>query len=111
MLLEELGAPYEMRVLNIKTGEQRQPAYLSINPMGKVPAIVHNGALVTEQVAVSSILRICLRRRVWRRRSAIPCAVRICAGWRFTALASSPPSLTGAQARARADEPDGVRRL
>jgi glutathione S-transferase len=52
MLLEELGAPYEMRVINMKAGEQRRPEYLAVNPMGKVPAIVHNGALVTEQGAV-----------------------------------------------------------
>ncbi|MGH7156066.1 MAG: glutathione S-transferase family protein [Acetobacteraceae bacterium] len=52
LLLEELGAPYELRVLNMKAGEQRQPAYLAINPMGKVPAVLHNGALITEQVAV-----------------------------------------------------------
>jgi glutathione S-transferase len=52
LLLEELGADYELRVLNMKAGEQRQPAYLAVNPMGKVPAILHNGALVTEQVAV-----------------------------------------------------------
>ncbi len=52
LLLEELGAPYELRVLNMKAGEQRQPAYLAVNPMGKVPAILHDGALVTEQVAI-----------------------------------------------------------
>ena len=52
MLLEELGAPYELHVLNFKTGEQRQPAYLAVNPLGKVPAILHNGALVTEQGAI-----------------------------------------------------------
>ena len=51
-LLEELGADYQLHVLNIKAGEQRQAAYLAINPMGKVPAILHHGALVTEQVAV-----------------------------------------------------------
>ena len=51
-LLEELGVPYDLHVLNMKAGEQRQPAYLAINPMGKVPAIVHNGALITEQPAV-----------------------------------------------------------
>src|SRR5437016_4211009 len=38
-LLEELGAPYELKVLNMKAGEQRRPAYLAVNPMGKVPAI------------------------------------------------------------------------
>jgi glutathione S-transferase len=52
ILLEELGAPYELRVLDMKAGEQRQPAYLAINPMGKVPALVHGDALVTEQVAI-----------------------------------------------------------
>ena len=51
-LLEELGAPYELRVLNMKAGEQRQPAYLAINPLGKVPAILHGDTLVTEQVAL-----------------------------------------------------------
>ena len=51
-LLEELQAPYRLHVLNMKVGEQRQPAYLAVNPMGKVPAIRHRGALVTENVAV-----------------------------------------------------------
>jgi glutathione S-transferase len=51
-LLEELGAAYDMRVLNMKAGEQRKPAYLAVNPLGKVPAIVHDGALVTEQGAI-----------------------------------------------------------
>lgn len=55
-LLEELGADYELHVLNMKQNEQRGAAYLAINPMGKVPAVMHNGALVTEQVAVYTYL-------------------------------------------------------
>src|SRR5579859_88724 len=51
-LLEELGAPYELQVLNMKAGEQRRPGYMTINPLGKVPAIRHRGAVVTEQVAI-----------------------------------------------------------
>ena len=51
-LLEELGAPYELHLLNLQTGDQRQPAFLAINPMGKVPAIRHRDAVVTEQVAI-----------------------------------------------------------
>jgi glutathione S-transferase len=51
-LLEELGAPYELRVLNMQAGEQRQPGFLAVNPMGKIPAILHGDVLVTEQVAV-----------------------------------------------------------
>ena len=56
ILCEELGADYELHVLNLKKGEQRQPAYLAVNPMGKVPAILHDGALVTEQGAVYAYL-------------------------------------------------------
>lgn len=52
ILLEELGAPFELRVLNMKAGEQRQAAYLAVNPMGKVPTVVHGDALVTEQGAI-----------------------------------------------------------
>ncbi|HEV2611362.1 MAG TPA: glutathione S-transferase family protein [Noviherbaspirillum sp.] len=52
VLLDELGADYELKVLNMKAGENRAPEYLAINPMGKVPAIVHGDALVTEQAAI-----------------------------------------------------------
>ncbi|KAF0127510.1 MAG: glutathione S-transferase [Methylocystaceae bacterium] len=51
-LLEELDVPYELRLLNFQLGEQRKPEYLAVNPLGKVPAIVHNGALVTELGAI-----------------------------------------------------------
>jgi glutathione S-transferase len=52
ILLEELGADYELRPLNLKGSEQRGARYMAVNPMGKVPAILHEGALVTEQAAV-----------------------------------------------------------
>ena len=51
-LLEEIGAPYDLHVLNMKQGEHRQAAYLAINPMGKVPAVSHLGEVITEQVAL-----------------------------------------------------------
>lgn len=55
-LLEELHAPYSLHVLNLKAGEHRQTAYTNINPMGKVPAILHGDVLVTEQVAIGIYL-------------------------------------------------------
>jgi glutathione S-transferase len=55
-LLEELGVPYDLHVLDLKAGEQRAAPYLAINPMGKVPAIKHGDALVTEQVAIAIYL-------------------------------------------------------
>jgi len=51
-LIEELGCDYDLHVLNLKAGEQRKPEYLAINPMGKVPAIRHGDAVITEQPAV-----------------------------------------------------------
>jgi glutathione S-transferase len=51
-LLEELGADFDLQVLNIKASEQLAPAYLAVNPMGKVPAVKHGDALITEQVAI-----------------------------------------------------------
>ena len=52
ILLEELKVPYELRVLNMKAGEQRQQEYLSINLLGKVPAVRVGETLITEQGAI-----------------------------------------------------------
>lgn len=54
-MLEEVGAPYETVLLDYATTMKQEP-YLSINPMGKVPAIVHNGHVVTECAAICAYL-------------------------------------------------------
>ncbi|MEG3175943.1 glutathione S-transferase family protein [Sphingomonas sp. RB3P16] len=54
-MLEEVGAPYETVVLDYAT-TMRAQSYLSINPMGKVPAIVHDGHVVTEGAAICAYL-------------------------------------------------------
>jgi glutathione S-transferase len=55
-MLEELGVPYELKVLDLQMEEQYRPEYLAINPMGKVPAIEHNGAVITEVGAICTYL-------------------------------------------------------
>jgi glutathione S-transferase len=55
-MLEEVGAPYELRVLDLQAGEQLKPAFLAINPMGKVPTIEHAGAVITEVGAICTYL-------------------------------------------------------
>ena len=55
-LLEELAVPYDMKVLDFEKREHKAPSYLAINPMGKVPAIVHRGVVVTEVAAISIYL-------------------------------------------------------
>jgi glutathione S-transferase len=52
ILLEALGAEYDLHVLNMKANEHRGAEYLAINPMGKVPALKHGDTLITEQVAI-----------------------------------------------------------
>ncbi|MBN7819051.1 glutathione S-transferase family protein [Bowmanella yangjiangensis] len=54
-MLEETGVAYRQVVLNY--GEQmKTPAYLAINPMGKVPTLVHEGKVVTECPAICAYL-------------------------------------------------------
>jgi len=50
--LEELGVPYEFIKLDMQAGEHRQPEYLAINPIGKVPAIVDGDFKLWESGAI-----------------------------------------------------------
>jgi glutathione S-transferase len=55
-MLEEVGQPYRTEVLGYEPGGMKSPAYLAINPMGKVPAITHGGTVVTECAAICAYL-------------------------------------------------------
>jgi glutathione S-transferase len=50
--LEELSVPYEFVKLDMQAGEHRQPEFLAINPMGKVPAIVDGDFQLWESGAI-----------------------------------------------------------
>ena len=54
-MLEEVGAPYKSEVLDYASSMKGE-AYRAINPMMKVPAIVHNGRVVTECAAICAYL-------------------------------------------------------
>ncbi len=54
-MLEEVGEPYETHVLGYQS-DMKSADYLAINPMGKVPAIVHGGKTVTECAAICAYL-------------------------------------------------------
>jgi glutathione S-transferase len=55
-MLEELAAPYRIELINLEKNEQKKSEFLAINPMGKVPAIVHKGAVITECGAILTYL-------------------------------------------------------
>jgi glutathione S-transferase len=54
-MLEEVGEPYETHILDYKS-TMKEAEYLAINPMGKVPAIRHDGVVVTEVAAICAYL-------------------------------------------------------
>jgi glutathione S-transferase len=55
-MLEEVGAPYEVKLLRFDKGEHKDAEFLAVNPMGKIPAIIHRGTVVTEAAAICAYL-------------------------------------------------------
>lgn len=53
-MLEEIGRPYDLR--QVRQGGTRTPDFLAINPMGKVPALLHDGVVITEAAAICCYL-------------------------------------------------------
>jgi len=51
-MLEEAGAAYRIVPIDFAKGEHKTPSFLAINPMGKLPTIVHRGTVVTETAAI-----------------------------------------------------------
>ena len=52
-VLAEAGAPYEFKLISLDRNEQREPAFLAINPSGKMPALrLPEGQIVTESLAI-----------------------------------------------------------
>ena len=54
-MLEEMGQPYRTEIM-LYESSMKAPAYLAINPMGKVPSITHRGQVVTECAAICAYL-------------------------------------------------------
>ena len=54
-MLEEVGQPYRAELLEYDA-TMKSPAYLALNPMGKVPALTHGGTVVTEGAAICAYL-------------------------------------------------------
>jgi len=50
--LQELGVDFEPVTVNLRTGEQRQPEFLKINPVGRLPVLIDGDRVLTESVAI-----------------------------------------------------------
>jgi glutathione S-transferase len=55
-MLEEIGQPYDIKLVTLSKGENMKPEYLAINPMGKVPALKHGDTVITEVAAICTYL-------------------------------------------------------
>lgn len=51
-MLEELGQPYSLKLVDIRAGEGRDPAYRKLHPHGKVPALEHDGVAIYDSTAI-----------------------------------------------------------
>ncbi|HEY0646624.1 glutathione S-transferase [Phenylobacterium sp.] len=55
-MLEEIGVPFDVKTVDIKKGEQKAPAYLALNPAGKVPTLTDGDVVVSENPAIAIYL-------------------------------------------------------
>lgn len=55
-MLQELGIAFDTKLLDIQGGAGQTPDYLALNPLGKVPTIVHGDTVVTEAAAICCYL-------------------------------------------------------
>jgi len=55
-MLEEVGQPYEIKLVRLSAGDNLKPEYLAVNPMGKVPALRHGETVITEVAAICTYL-------------------------------------------------------
>ena len=55
-MLEEIGEPYDIKLMSLNAEENRKPDYLALNPMGKVPALKHGDTVITELAAICTYL-------------------------------------------------------
>ena len=55
-MLEEIGQPYDIKLISLSNGDNMKPDYLAINPMGKVPSLKHGDTIITELAAICTYL-------------------------------------------------------
>ncbi|HEX5657213.1 MAG TPA: glutathione S-transferase family protein [Polyangiales bacterium] len=55
-MLEEVGVPYRTELVRFDKNEHKKPEFLRLNPMGKLPTLVHKGVVITESAAICTYL-------------------------------------------------------
>lgn len=55
-MLEEVGAPYELRYVDFASGAHKAPEFIALNPMGKLPTLTDGSLVMTESAAIALYL-------------------------------------------------------
>jgi glutathione S-transferase len=82
--LEEAGAPYEYKNVDMRAKEHKSPAYLKLNPNGKVPALVDGEVVLFESMAINSYIAEAYKKELLGNSAAEKALVL---QWSFWALA------------------------
>ena len=54
--LEHADLPYELQLVDLRSNEQSEPPYMTISPLGKVPALIVDGVVLTENAAIQTYI-------------------------------------------------------
>ena len=81
VLLHEIGAPFELKLVQRMQGEHKQPEYLKLNPNGQIPVVVDGELVLYEAAAICMHLADTHPARHWRRRWARASAPTSTSGW------------------------------
>lgn len=110
ILLEELGLPYELKLLNIGEGAQLTPEFLAISPNGRMPAIVdHDGPAGPLPVFESGAIMLYLAEKTGRFLPADPVGRKEALEWLFWQTGNQGP-MTGQHSHFFNYAPEGLRR-
>ncbi len=93
ILLEEAGLPYTVHAIDLATGAQKDPAFLAINPNGRIPAIVDRLPEGDTTVFESGAILIYLAEKAGRFIPVTPAARMQCLSWLFWQIGGLGPML------------------
>jgi GST-like protein len=93
IMVEEIGLPYELNPIDISKGEQKTPAYLAVNPNGKIPAIVDREGDKVVRVFESGAILIYLAEKSGKLLSPDPAKRMDVLGWTFWQVGGLGPMM------------------
>ena len=106
--LEELGLPYRLVPVMPAVGDTRTPTYLALNPLGKVPTLVHDDFVLTESTAINAYLVELAPTPLWPTDARSRARIHQWSSWATTELEYHLTVMVREVRRAAPGAPDGA---